>query len=198
MAAGECDAVAHHVTLNAAIVVGLIACALCCDVTAQTSASGEVIVRVYNVAGVPATQTEAGESVAAELLTAAGIHVRWRNCRTVQGPAAIASDACDGILNARELIVRVVRAPRISSDNPDALGYSDVDVRARMGTLATVFADRVHALAAERYFDEEILLGRAIAHEMGHLLLGVVTNPKTGLMRGHWVTDIRLGDWTFS
>jgi len=101
-------------------------------------------------------------------------------------------------LSARELIVRIVTAPRIISRDPEALGYSDVDVQARRGTLATVFADRVHTLATERYFDEGTLLGRAIAHEIGHLLLGVVAHPKTGLMRGYWVTDIRLGDWTFS
>jgi hypothetical protein len=46
------------------------------------------------------------------------------------------------------------------------------------------------------------LLGRAIAHELGHLLLGTTSHEREGLMRAYWLADeVRrrfTRDWTFS
>ncbi len=58
------------------------------------------------------------------------------------------------------------------ASTPGSLGFSFVDIGRKAGTLATVFADRVQALAAIAGVDDGELLGRVIAHEIAHLLIG--------------------------
>ena len=51
---------------------------------------------------------------------------------------------------------------------------------------ATVFRDRVLALAQSGRYPEAVLLGHAIAHELGHLLLNSSTHARYGLMAARW------------
>jgi hypothetical protein len=68
--------------------------------------------------------------------------------------------------------------------------------------LATIYIDRVEWLAHEAGGDSRALLGRAIAHELGHLLLASTSHGPIGLMRALWSQDeVRRGlvrDWTFA
>ena len=102
----------------------------------------------------------------------------------------------------REVVVRIVQAPRAERD-PNVLGFSYVDTRAKRGTLGTVYMDRVTALARQHRVEPARLLGRAIAHEVAHLLLGTTAHASSGVMRDQWLFG-RLGgrnretDWTFS
>jgi hypothetical protein len=84
----------------------------------------------------------------------------------------------------------------------DTLGYSYVDKVAHTGVLSTVLVDRVGRLASSTASDPATLLGRAMAHEVGHLLLGTAVHSADGLMRAHWSADeVRLNtwrDWSFS
>ena len=166
--------------------------------SAQTMAAQRVVVRSYNTSGVPLSMLDHAESTAVALLRQAGIDSSWRNCRTAGGPSSQARDLCGDVLNASELILRIVDAPRAITD-AEVLGYSHVDAYRRQGTLATVFPDRVRGLAAALQVDEATLLGRAMTHEVGHLLLGTLEHSETGLMRGAWNTaDRRRSDWVFS
>ena len=54
------------------------------------------------------------------------------------------------------------------------------------GVLATVFVDRTRGLAGDLRIDHDALLGRTIAHELGHLLLATTAHAKVGLMREAW------------
>jgi hypothetical protein len=60
----------------------------------------------------------------------------------------------------------------------------------------------VHAVAAEANADPAAILGRAIAHELGHLLIGTPVHSPHGLMRALWSqTELRRNrsdDWVFS
>jgi len=165
---------------------------------AQTAAARRVVVRSYNTIGLPLPMLSHAETTVGELLRDAGIDSSWRNCRTMNGPSSQSDDMCGETLDAAELIVRIVPTPRTISD-AEVLGYSHVDAYLRQGALATVFADRVEALAAALRIDEGTLLGRAITHELGHLLLGTLGHSETGLMRGAWNTaGRRRSDWFFS
>jgi hypothetical protein len=165
---------------------------------AQAVPSQRVVVRSYNTMGVPLPVLHHAEATVGELLREAGIDSRWRDCKTSNGPSALSTDVCVDVVNESEVIVRVVRTPRAITD-VEVLGYSHVDPYRRQGTLATVFADRVRVLAAALRIDEGTLLGRAIAHELGHLLLGTLEHAETGLMRGAWNTPSRRrADWLFS
>jgi len=59
----------------------------------------------------------------------------------------------------------------------------------------------VTLVAGRTGVDEATLLGRAVAHEIGHLLLGTSQHADAGLMRAHWSDrELQQGseaDWTF-
>ena len=147
-----------------------------------------VVVRLYDAHGVPVDTRAAALVDVNRILGDAGIHVTWAQC------------PCDGRVASSELMIRIVAAS--SSADPASLGFSYVDVGQRIGTLATVFADRVHALATLADVNEGELLGRAMAHEIAHLLLGTRDHANAGLLRGRW-TSMELArnspvDWQFS
>jgi hypothetical protein len=144
-----------------------------------------LVVRMYDVVGIPADTSTSARATAARILSSAGITTLWTQC------------PCNGAVTSTELLVRIVTAPPLVENT--SLGYSFVDLEQRRGTLATVFADRVHALALASGIAEADVLGRAIAHEIAHLLLGTRDHAEVGLMRGHW-TSIELAhnrpvDW---
>jgi hypothetical protein len=150
-----------------------------------------LVVRLYDASGIPATELASAHAVAGAILTRGGIVVTWRDC---------SHDDCATPLEPAELAVRVIAAP--PGSEPDSLGLSYVDLDRRSGTLATVFADRVAALSTLCSRDRGELLGRAMAHEIGHLLLGTSRHANRGLMRGRWTVFELLnnqpGDWALS
>jgi len=158
-------------------------------VTAWTT----VVVRVYDQNGVMGTNRQALDQ-ARKALDAASIDVIWRMCP--------ASPSCNAPLAPGELAIRIVR-----SEVPDGyrgllpLGDALVDTRSATAVLATIYFDRVRWLASQAGTDVQTLLGRAIAHELGHLLLATNTHGPVGLMRASWSRDeVRRGstrDWSF-
>jgi hypothetical protein len=147
-----------------------------------------VVARVYDACGLPAGDAEAARATATAILKHAGITLISRSC------------PCDEVVAPDELVIRVVRAP--AGTEGASLGFSYIDRDRRGGTLGTVFADRVTTLAANVPVDARLLLGRAIAHEIGHLLIGVAGHERDGLMREKWtVLDLRKNqpwDWEIS
>jgi hypothetical protein len=133
----------------------------------------QVVVRTYNRFGVEPRELATALETARAILGGAALDLVWREC----GP-------CDEGPGPRELIVRLVAAP--AQAEPESLGYSLVDVRQRSGSLATIFANRVESMATAASFDPGILLGRTIAHELAHLLIGTTEHSTHGLMRAHW------------
>src|SRR5207244_698491 len=106
------------------------------------------------------------------ILGFAGIQVEWLECGP--GPDGIASPAaCSQPLRPDELAVRIVSAGTgDAGPGGDTLGMAFVDVETGGGSLATVFADRVRSMAQTACVGAAELLGRTMAHEIGHLLLG--------------------------
>lgn len=160
-------------------------------VTAWTS----VVVRVYDANGILAGTNRLALDQARKALEAASIDVIWRMCP--------ASPSCDAAMAPGELAIRIVRAPvPLHQTATVSLGDALIDARAGAGVLATVYIDRIVRLAANAGVDCGALLGRAIAHELGHLLLATTTHGPVGLMRAYWSQEeVRRGqprDWTFA
>jgi hypothetical protein len=152
-----------------------------------------LVIRVYDNAGVPASDMHAAFAAAEAILRDAGIAATWRQC-----PCENAQQVEP--VGPAELVIRVADAP--PAGFPGSLGFSIVDVERRSGTLATIFADRVKTLSALAGTPSGPLLGRAMAHEIGHLLLGTTRHADRGLMRGLWTTiDLQKDqpwDWALS
>lgn len=81
-------------------------------------------------------------------------------------------------------------------------GDAFVDTGNDTAVLATIYADRVVGMARAAGVAFARLLGYAIAHELGHLLLASPAHATDGLMRPNWLDrelrrrDVR--DWAFS
>jgi hypothetical protein len=147
-----------------------------------------LVVRIYDTYGVPGDQLARARMTVDGIMKTAGVAVTWTQC------------PCPLPVGASELIVRLTGASPASE--PASLGFSYVDIDHKAGTLATVFADRVRALAAAAGIDDSELLGRAMAHEISHLLLGTRDHDHYGLMRGLWTANElvkqRPFDWMLS
>jgi hypothetical protein len=99
-------------------------------------------------------------------------------------------------------VLRLLHSPKDTFNGSLPFGYAVIDPGTGEGTLATVYPDRVERLAATAGVEMADLLGTAIAHEVGHLLLGRTKHSNTGLMREHWRTsEVERrwsADWEFS
>lgn len=156
-----------------------------------------VQVRVYDTTVMPAVDQTVALRAAAGVLAAAGIDVTWVSC------GESSTGVCDVPLGRAELSVRFVRlAASPSKRGRLQLGYPLVDTTIGEGSLATVYLNRVHWLTAQAGADTETVLGFAVAHEIGHLLLGTNAHAASGLMRAVWsrgeLQHAQLSDWLFS
>ena len=157
-----------------------------------------VSVRVFDTSAQPVDHLQAALNEAAALVAGAGVQIDWRICQ-----AGGSNFGCTSLVGERERVVRVVSAPRgpVTSGRIP-LGNAVLDPGTGTGVLATVYFDRVAEMSSANECDQSTLLGRTIAHELGHLLLGTNAHSRAGLMRAVWTTEeLRLNrpqDWRFS
>jgi hypothetical protein len=150
-----------------------------------------VAVRLFDMSGLPDSDVHEAVKVATRLFEAAGLQLIVTNC-----PVERAGDAaCTSDLAPNERVVRVIRSPAAWKTNNVRLGNAVVVPGTQPGVLATVYADRVAWKAADVGIDRPLLLGRAIAHEVGHLLLGTSSHSPLGLMRAQWTPEELRRDW---
>jgi hypothetical protein len=156
-----------------------------------------VVIRVYDLATANAAGRAAALRAAAQAMASAGVAVDWRDCS--RGGAA---HPCRTVRGAGDLVVRIMPASAPRADATAELGFAPIDPSGRATVIATVYYDVVQRVASRTGLDAQALLGRAIAHEVGHLLLRAPGHGHSGLMRPLW-TDAELaqnrpGDWAFS
>ena len=171
---------------------------------AATTGWADVQVRLYDTANIRADIVHGALVTAGRLLAPAAVDVHWTPCPS--GRVAVRLDTpapapCGHPLRARELAVRVVRGvvpPGYRGTLP--LGDALVNRDSGAGVLGTIYLDRVEWLARAAASDLPSLLGHAIAHELGHLLMGTSTHGlHGGLMRAQWTREevrrARPQDW---
>ena len=159
-----------------------------------------VAIRTYNYAAVSVAQLNESRAEAAHIFRQADIVLEWVECRV---PGGLDGAACtEPLLVGRDLMLRLVDRPSSPGERIVALGESMLDREQRGGVLMTVDVFPVRAIAERASASAAILLGRAIAHEIGHLLLGNPAHPRLGLMRALWSHDELRGakpaHWGFS
>jgi hypothetical protein len=166
---------------------------------AQTRLAGaDLPVRIYDLSGQRDDQRQVALEIAATVLATAGVRIVWTLC----APAGSSETDCSAQRRDTELVVRVM--PTSSTwrrQEGVSMGDSVIDRVSQSGVLATVYADRVSWMASRAAITPAALLGRAIAHELGHLLLGS-SHTSTGIMRRSWTLNelrwSRPGDWQFT
>ena len=155
-----------------------------------------ITVRVYQTAGLTPTLEQRALEGAGAALRPALVEVRWRICT---GPNR--STACDLRPGPSELSLRIVPQRSPGWNASITLGTAFV-APLTGGVLATVYFDHVERLARATRTDVAVLLGRAAAHELGHLLMRTSAHPSCGLMRANWTQEELRGnrppDWAFT
>ena len=154
-------------------------------------------VRLYDLTGQRDDDGQATIDAATAALATGGIRPEWIVCGRSTTVAACAVPA-----GATERLVRVMStSPQWERRDGVSLGVALIERGSHSGVFATVYADRVSWLASRAAIHPSLVLGRAIAHEIGHLLLGR-EHASAGIMRGAWsVTDLRRNascDWEFT
>jgi hypothetical protein len=151
-------------------------------------------VRVYNYESVPDGTLSVAQNVAGGVLQPVGLQAMWQDC-TLDNPKWD-SVGCNMHPVRIDLVLYLVA--RLEDHAPyaerSALGYSIIPDNGARATLAYVCYARVKKVLSA--FSAGELLGLAIAHEIGHLLLGKNSHSNAGLMRPRWPSrDLEAKRW---
>ena len=179
-------------------VVGAVAVLL---MTVPAVSSAQIVVRTYNNYGISAGDLAAARTHVETAFKAADIGVSWVHCWERDKEVTENAAVCREPLKANEVILRLQSANARPGQRYVSMGFALVNISDGMPFLATVFADLVRSVARDAHLDFQLLLGRAIAHEIGHLLLDTNRHANTGLMRAGWSqAELRENadtDWAF-
>ena len=153
--------------------------ALAAVLTAESSVEAQglsLTVRLRNDAKVPDYIAGDAKRVVSQIYERAGVHLLW-----VEGGAKITI-----ILQAHEPVGK-------RRQSVDVMGFAP-GTETRRGTVAFILTHRVDEVSAGYHAEKAEVLGAAIAHELGHLLLPYKSHSQTGLMRAVWnQRDFRSG-----
>jgi len=136
-------------------------------------------VRVYNYAGSSANMLGIAESEAERIFANAGVHLEWHECpMTVRAESA--DSTCAAPLTPSDLRLRIVSRVKLMliHASADVTGFT-------IGDLATVQTEPLLNLPTPTEHIRNQMLGRAIAHEIGHALLGG-GHSSQGIMQARW------------
>ncbi|MGE3705416.1 MAG: hypothetical protein AB7I13_09110 [Vicinamibacterales bacterium] len=136
-------------------------------------------IRLYDGTALPDSTLTRAVDTAVATLSDAGIASTWLDCS-----AAVEDGACRQPLEVDGVVLRIRHAALGGAQ--EVLGDAVVDLGLGAGYFATVYANRVARVAAGARVETGALLGRALAHEVGHLLLGHQRHSTHGLMRANW------------
>jgi hypothetical protein len=117
--------------------------------------------------GIPADVLDEARVHVADIFEHAGIAVRWQ----ASAPFTIV------------ILTTEMAAPM--HQDAGRIGFAPA-TNGVAGRLAYVLNARVDAVAGTYKADKAIVLGAAVAHELGHLLLPVHAHSSTGIMRADW------------
>jgi len=124
-----------------------------------------VTVRVDNLSHVPDRDLQAAKSEVNRIFHAAGVEITWVDDDVTIGPTHLT-------------LVLVNAAAEAGREAGDVAG-SAVQAVLR----AYVYCSRLDAVSNHAPVDAHVVLGRVIAHEIGHLLLPPNSHARVGIMR---------------
>lgn len=175
---------------------GILGWGLGLALAAATAAEGRLTVAVYNLAGVPPGALAEALETAERIFEKAGIRTEWVECpRSPEGLRQYPKcEAVVGLGTPSLKIISHTKARQLSGPS-GALGFAAMSERNGFASQAFVFFHRVEEEAAAGNSYVSVVLGHAMAHELGHLLLGAGHHSRTGIMRETWLAgDLRRAE----
>ena len=142
-----------------------------------------LVIGLYDYADLSAKETVRLTETADLVFAHSGIHVVWRHCRGAL--PVVPGTTCEAEMQINEIVVRLQPGGPRSSDDGRTLHLGHSIVTAEGGYYASVFVPAVRAQAAGLGLAFDLVMGYAVAHEVGHCLLGP-GHSYAGLMRVAW------------
>lgn len=180
---------------------GTIAAALASGSAASAQQTGEALLvtaHVTDYAHLAPKELAAAEAEATAAYRAAGLHVVWTS--DLEAPGAGTEQAASGSIDVRVVILsrdmteKKCRSNGLSEDVMGTAVSAATDAHSR---IAYIFHDRIERVAVSQHTPVDRGLGHVLAHEIGHLLLGINSHSGDGLMRADWIPhDRRLQTFT--
>ena len=125
---------------------------------------------VYNDAGVPAPVLKKARDIAESIYGEAGVTLLWKE-HAASSPGAM------------EFFVRIV--PRALNLPGEDFGIAFVGSDGR-GIQADIFYSGIDRMAKNSSVNPAEIMGHVMAHELGHLLLGLNSHSNLGIMQARW------------
>jgi hypothetical protein len=147
--------------------------------TAGDTAPGTVTIRLDDLAQLPARDLDAAKSEMYRIFHQAGLEITWVEGRVMPRPGQLTLILLKGNAQA-------------TSEPGDVAGEA-----VRQTSRAYVYCNRLDAVTKHLPVDANVILGRVMAHEVGHLLLPPNSHTRIGIMRPH-VDFEQVGVNTFS
>jgi hypothetical protein len=129
-------------------------------------------------------------------LAEAGLKTVWLDCPIV--PLNSPQNPCPEPINDGDIRLRILSVPAPNSLPDTVFGFAIAP------TLATVYSESAFRFSKddEGEYEAPAILGCAIAHEIGHLLLGSNKHSVSGVMCARWerkhVRQAQMGAMVFS
>ncbi len=144
-----------------------------------------ITVLVHNYAKVPLETLVTAQQEAATIFKRAGIEIEWRRGFPAPNKAVPAYPPAGGPDRLEVLILSRAMVSRLKP------GLNDV-ARALLpnssgfGTVVYIYADRCRELVSGPGWAYGVILGHILAHELGHLLLGLDAHRTGSIMQRNW------------
>lgn len=157
------------------------------------SAEKAITILMYDRARVGSKTLIQAEAVASEIFSRAGIRAQWTTPFDFDRNALV-NDFSPGIEGCAQPLhsanIRLVILAHAPNGLPaQALGYALPC--ANRGIQVTIYEDRIEIVSRKSLACFYRVLGHAIAHEVGHVLLRSSVHGNSGLMKAIWTN----GDW---
>ena len=160
------------------ILISLTSTVLAVAVHAQTPPHYAVTVALFNDAQVPTNILDSARQTASYIFSKSGIELHWMLCgRPDESLEQIRACSEAGLPGPLDLHI-VNGCPNLPSS---VFGISYVSPEG-IGSQADVFYSKITRFQAGSPADRATLRGYAMAHELGHLLLGCNSHSPRGLM----------------
>jgi len=142
-------------------------------------------VSVFNSSRISSSTIEQAEGEARRVFRNVGVEALWLNCPQENSPEAFLSRCSELSFPSH---FRVWIHPVSHGLKVSTVGISFMGEDGR-GCCAELFYEPIQQLEKDTLVSPSIILGYAMAHELGHLLLGANAHSPTGLMSAHWTPE---------
>jgi hypothetical protein len=182
----------HATCLNVSLLLAALTCPAGATLAQETSAF-TITIHVYNYAAVPKKTLARAKDEGGKIFKIAGLATQWLDHPVTSVDGRNLRDSTDS-WDGTHFVLRLFTLSR-KGLNKNAMG------EALSRRIANVFMDRVTEVAVGELSAGQVL-GHAIAHEIGHHLLGDNSHSSRGVMVARWsnqhVMRISKGDLRFT